>query len=43
MGLIERGKDLKVKVIDSNVATLKDMVRDNVATNAQIGIDRMGR
>src|SRR5665213_3595104 len=41
MGLIERGKDLKVKVIDGNVATFKDMVRDNVATNSTIITDAL--
>jgi ISXO2-like transposase domain len=41
MGLIERGKDLKVQVIDSNVATLKDMVRSNVATNSTIVTDAL--
>ncbi len=30
MGLIERGKDLKVVVIDSNKNTLKEMIRGNV-------------
>jgi len=41
MGLIERGKDVKAKVIDSNVATLKEMVRDNVATTATVVTDAL--
>lgn len=41
MGLIERGKDVKVQVIDSNKQTLKQMVRDNVTPDATIVTDAL--
>lgn len=41
MGLIERGKDVKAKVINSKVATLKEMVRDNVDTSAIVVTDAL--
>ncbi len=41
MGLIERGKDLKVQVIDSNKETLKQMVRNHVDVKATIVTDAL--
>jgi hypothetical protein len=41
MGLIERGKDLKVLVIDSNKQTLKEMIRSNVDISATIVTDAL--
>lgn len=41
MGVMERGKDVKAKVIDSKVATLKEMVKQNVATNAIVITDAL--
>lgn len=41
MGLIERGKDLKVEVINFQQKTLKEMVRENVNNNATIITDSL--
>ena len=41
MGLIERGKDLKVEVIDSNKKTLKEMIRGNVEITSTIITDAL--
>ena len=41
MGLIERGKDLKTEVIDSNKKTLKEMIRGNVEITSTIITDAL--